>query len=422
MNLNIIKILSSLIRYYWETDYRETIDSLKIEMRKTEDLDTFFKRLNSIGDERSILRILNNILMDDNFQRDCNRGWQIYFRPVDDIRSNLIILLQDDGFKIENGRVRLPPFSTGLQLEKYVRNILEKLNYEIIEQPKSVDIQPDFLITTKTDPEKKLIVEVKHYENSLVPETIVNQTLEYMNKLNADKGIIVTTTGFSEQAKKLSALNNKIEILTLKELINRIPASEKDAYLEDLVNSGLLGKSETELTQKQEESGLKKKKEDIAEKYERAITTTDPNTKGTLLEEVIVEILKLVPDLEIIDTRVNNGREEIDIQVRNFNRKKIWADFESVIFVECKNWSNPVGSDEIRNFVGKLNSNGLSIGILVATSDITGGLLDGSRGEIKNLLSHGKKIVVLNGDDIKEILRCTDVSDKIDDKFTELFK
>ncbi|NQV40394.1 MAG: hypothetical protein HQ505_07680 [Nitrosopumilus sp.] len=71
---------------------------------------------------------------------------------------------------------------------------------------------------------------------------------------------------------------------------------------------------------------------------------------------------------------------------------------------------------------GKLDANGLSIGILVATNDITGNLLDGARGAIKNLLPLGKRIVVLNGEDIKEILRCTDVSDKLDDKFTELYK
>jgi hypothetical protein len=391
-------------------------------MRKTEDLETFFKRLNSIGDERTILQILNNMLIDHNFQRDCNRGWQIDFRFVEDIRKDLLILLQDGGFKIENGRVKLPPFSTGLQFERYVKNILEKLNYEIIEQPKSTEIQPDFLIINKSEPEKQMIVEVKQYENSLVPETVVNQTLEYVNKLNAHKGIIVTSTGFSEQAKKLSTINNKIEILTLKELLNRIPDSEKNAYFEDLADAGLLGKSESELTQKQEKMGLKKKKNDIAEKYERAINTQNSNEKGTLLEGVVVEILNLVQDLEVFDTRVNNGREEIDIQVRNFNRKKVWADFDSVVFVECKNWSNAVSGAEVRNFVGKLQANGLSIGILVATNDITGDSLDGARGVIKNLLPQGIRIVVLNGDDIKEILQCTDVSDKINDKYTELFK
>src|SRR5215213_6502315 len=41
----------------------------------------------------------------------------------------------------------------------------------------------------------------------------------------------------------------------------------------------------------------------------------DTNTKGKALEEVIRKLLELVPELEIADSRVDNGIQEIDITV-----------------------------------------------------------------------------------------------------------
>jgi len=59
------------------------------------------------------------------------------------------------------------------------------------------------------------------------------------------------------------------------------------------------------------------------------------------------------------------------------NRDDIWADFDGMIFVECKNWSRRVGADEIRNFKGKLENNGIHAGILVAVNGVMG---EGSNG------------------------------------------
>jgi hypothetical protein len=80
-------------------------------------------------------------------------------------------------------------------------------------------------------------------------------------------------------------------------------------------------------------------KDEIKAKYiEVRNEDNDTNTKGKALEEVIRKLLELVPELEIADSRVDNGIQEIDITVRNYNKTRVWEDFESVFFVECKNW------------------------------------------------------------------------------------
>jgi hypothetical protein len=125
-----------------------------------------------------------------------------------------------------------------------------------------------------------------------------------------------------------------------------------------------------------------------------------------------------------VGSNVNDGIEEIDLQIRNYNREHVWADFEGMIFVECKNWSKPVGSDEIDHFVGKLERNGLNSGILIAVKGVTGRhvRLEGAWGAIKMYLQKGRKIIVLDDKDIEDILKCTDISDKVDEKYIHLYK
>jgi hypothetical protein len=132
-----------------------------------------------------------------------------------------------------------------------------------------------------------------------------------------------------------------------------------------------------------EQADLKEKKKSINALYERALRTTKASEKGKLLEHVITDLIKLVPKLMVVGVRVDDGIQEVDIYVRNFNREGVWADFAGMIFVECKNWSDP--------------------------------------GQIRLFLAKGYKIVILNGKDIEEILNCKDVSAKIDEKYIKLY-
>lgn len=166
------------------------------------------------------------------------------------------------------------------------------------------------------------------------------------------------------------------------------------------------------------------RKNEIESTYKKAKVASDPNRKGKLLEQVMKAIFESVPGLKITGSRIDDGIEEIDIQIRNYNHEHVWAEFEGMIFVECKNWSKSVGSKEIDNFKGKLERNGIHAGILVATMGVSGrpSKLEGAWGAIKMYLQNGYKVVVLDGKDLGDIFQCIDVSEKVDEKYVYLYK
>jgi len=258
-------------------------------------------------------------------------------------------------------------------------------------------------------------------KKSLVTEQAIQQLIKIVKVTNASKGILVSSNGFSESAKHISSETKQIEILTLEELLKRIPENENQEYFKEIARTKLIP-SEEEIIEEQETSGLKDKKKKLLDDYKKAIDESDSNKKGKMLESLMVEIFSMVPKLELMNVRMNNGVEEIDIQLRNNNRKGVWADFDGVIFVECKNWSTSIGSPIIDEFWGKLEPFSINAGIIVSINDITGDDYRGARAKIKSHLSKNRKIVILNGDDILEILNCTDVSDKIEDKFKDLYR
>jgi hypothetical protein len=170
-----------------------------------------------------------------------------------------------------------------------------------------------------------------------------------------------------------------------------------------------------------------RKKQEIKDKYNRAKTERDKNRKGLLLEQTISEILALVSGLKVTPATINvvNDIQEIDILVRNYNKGKenVWSNMDSVFFVECKNWSKKAGADILRDFKGKLDNKGLKSGIFVAPKGVTGRKkIYGADGQIDKFLQKDVKIIVLDDNDLCDILNCKDITDKIDDKFIELYK
>jgi hypothetical protein len=332
-------------------------------------------------------------------------------------------------------------------------------------------------------------VELKYFERSLVPGSIVFRYLDMVQRYGFDKAIIVTTLGFTEEADELARKSDgKIVLLTEADMVEQIPGRRMHKFYNTFLRSNYVSSSFrqyfdvvkpdykslisklpkerliellSEYTSRQDLAGLvaeripedkifglleetiepnqvkeilarlpKKteipisRKKDIEQTYSEAVACKDPNQKGKLFEKAVREVFELVPGLKFVDSRIDDGMEEIDIQLRNYNHEHVWAEFEGMVFVECKNWSQPVGSKEIDNFKGKLDRNGLNSGILVAQVGVTGSpaQLEGAWGVIKMYLQEGFKIVVLDGKDLQDIFRCADVSEMVDNKYIQLYK
>jgi hypothetical protein len=169
------------------------------------------------------------------------------------------------------------------------------------------------------------------------------------------------------------------------------------------------------------ETDLRSQKSSIRTLYEDALRSTNNNEKGKLLERFISDLIKLVPELKVVGVRVDDGVQEVDLVIRNLNKKGVWSDLEGVIFVECKNWSDPAGAAEIRNFHGKLMSKCIKCGLFVSIHGITGEGLQGATEQLQRCLQAGYKIIILEGKDIEDMLNCKDVSAKIDEKYIKLY-
>ena len=99
-------------------------------------------------------------------------------------------------------------------------------------------------------------------------------------------------------------------------------------------------------------------------------------TRARLSRGLACYLFETIPGLSISQRNVKNvfATEEIDIAFWNEHHPSGLRsiEFGSVILVECKNWSKPVGSLEVSWFLAKLQNRARNFGVLIAASGITG--------------------------------------------------
>jgi hypothetical protein len=125
--------------------------------------------------------------------------------------------------------------------------------------------------------------------------------------------------------------------------------------------------------------------------------------KGYLLEHLTEVIFTSNNSLELIDKRVSTGDEEVDLVVKNNINRPFWLAFSSpVFFIECKNWSTPVGSKELRDFEVKLRNHAklAKIGFFVSLNGFTSEV----ESELKRMGRDAYHIVLINRHDIDDYL------------------
>ena len=129
-----------------------------------------------------------------------------------------------------------------------------------------------------------------------------------------------------------------------------------------------------------------------------------PNDKGRALEDFICYLFPLVPGVEIAERNILNAfdTEEVDVALWNDRHPQGFYFLPHLLLLECKNWSNPCGSQEVSYFVNRLRQRGCDHGILFAANGITGAAEDLTRAhfEIATALAAGVRVVVLTPADI----------------------
>jgi len=136
-------------------------------------------------------------------------------------------------------------------------------------------------------------------------------------------------------------------------------------------------------------------------------TASKSSDKGRLLERLTELIFTANRLFELVDKRVSTGDEEIDLVVKNNIDRPFWNAMQSpLFFIECKNWKDPVGAKELRDFEGKLRNHAklAKVGFFVAingfTSEVSNELRRTGRGD--------QHIVLLDRTDLEEYLGGSD--------------
>ena len=146
--------------------------------------------------------------------------------------------------------------------------------------------------------------------------------------------------------------------------------------------------------------------------------------KGRALEDLICYLFEQIPGVSVGKRNAFNTFESEEIDVAFWNRMDADGFYflPNIILVECKNWSKPVGSEEVNWFDSKLKRRGQSFGILIAANGITGSSqrIEAAHEIIRVALSEGRQLIVITQAEISNLQTTEDLVKLVQEKLCEL--
>lgn len=154
---------------------------------------------------------------------------------------------------------------------------------------------------------------------------------------------------------------------------------------------------------------------------------TTNQQKGQSFELLSIYMFAHLNGVDITEHDVRMPSEEIDIVLWNAQTEEILRPWDSVILVECKNWSSAVGASVLDNFVNKVRRRALTTGIFVAANGVTGGFVKGDGNEpgaigiLTSALQDGIRVIVITMDDIRSLTSLDDIRALIKKRYCGLY-
>ncbi len=154
---------------------------------------------------------------------------------------------------------------------------------------------------------------------------------------------------------------------------------------------------------------------------DNAATTAE---KGRALEDLICYLFEKIPGISVTRRNTLNQfqSEEIDVAFWNRPNPNGLYFLQNIILVECKNWSQPLGSAEVSWFDTKLRRRAQPFGILVAANGITGNAAEKTAAHdvISAALTEGRQFVVITRQEIEGLTLSVQLVGLIQAKLCEL--
>ena len=154
----------------------------------------------------------------------------------------------------------------------------------------------------------------------------------------------------------------------------------------------------------------------IQEVLQASDNAATADEKGDKLEQLIRYVFDKVPGVTFYQKNIldQNRAHELDLAFWNLQNQSAICFLDPVIIVECKNTGKPLGGNGVGWFVRKLQDRGITYGILVSLSGITGQADERSNAHsevLSALTRDGIKILLI---DRQELLSLNDTEDLVE--------
>lgn len=127
--------------------------------------------------------------------------------------------------------------------------------------------------------------------------------------------------------------------------------------------------------------------------------------RGRAFEDLLIYLFSKIRGISHSTRNTHNlfNSEEIDVAFFNNQEDLFFIDF--FVLVECKNWSRPVGSSVVVDFIDKLRARKLKYGILFAANGVTGDPADltSAHHKMARALEEGITVIVIKQSDIQNV-------------------
>lgn len=157
--------------------------------------------------------------------------------------------------------------------------------------------------------------------------------------------------------------------------------------------------------------------EDALEAMDNADSSQD---RGDAFEEFAGVLMESMPFIRVRERNLRSRTNELDLVVEytGADETKSFDKVSSDFLIECKNWSDPVGSDAIGNFLQKKDKLRVDFGIMFTRKGITGDEQTNGYGQIRDaLIKDDNVILVIDNEDLESILNGESFYKILDEKY-----
>ncbi|MDB2276544.1 restriction endonuclease [Halorubrum ezzemoulense] len=157
--------------------------------------------------------------------------------------------------------------------------------------------------------------------------------------------------------------------------------------------------------------------EDALEAMDSADTSQE---RGDAFEEFAGILMEAMPFIRVRERNLRSRTNELDLVVEytGADDTKIFDKVSSDFLIECKHWSEPVGSDPVGNFIQKMDKLSVDFGIIFARNGITGDEQTDGYGQIRDaFIQSDKVILVIDDGDIERLLGGKSLYNILDEKY-----